>query len=67
MIARKEINWNTRIDQFGNFSLDPNETFRNCMLVFKPKIEDVSNQVNFKSVFLDVIQPVNDTFFAFKA
>jgi len=59
VIARKKVNFNSRINQFSHFPQKTNITFGNNRLVFVPKIEHIAHHKNGFRIGFHRIEPRN--------
>src|SRR5882672_1515267 len=64
VIARKENDRNTTVSYFGKFPLQSDEPFGNCVFVFKPKVEDITHEVNTVGFMFYFVKPAYNSFFA---
>lgn len=57
VVAGKKSYVNAGITQFGQFSLKSNKALGNGMAVFKPKVEDVTQQIDGRSIMTNLFEP----------
>lgn len=67
MVADEHVNGNARIGELGQLTLQPDETSRNHGLVLKPKVEEVTHQVELLAVETDHVEETQQLALAFLA
>src|SRR5699024_11595688 len=59
VIAHKKIKRDSTIADFSQFSEHANKSFGNHVFIFKPKIEQISEQKNGSGIFFNLVQPAH--------
>lgn len=67
MVSGKKIDFDAQVMELGQFAEQTHISLWNGLLVFKPKIEHVAQQIQDCSILLDVVQPFDEVLFTFQA
>jgi len=67
VVAHKKVDLDATVTKFGQFSQNPNKAFWHHSLIFKPKIEEITEQKNNLGIMLNAVQPFHKNLFARKA